>query len=75
MKQLQIENFYHFFQEASTGSVSSFEDYSPCPSTPIEHVYRRQHSNSNNIGEVGMHWRLIPITGKMGFTICSKISL
>ncbi|XP_050760931.1 protein TASOR isoform X1 [Gymnogyps californianus] len=50
-------------KEASTGSVSSFEDYSPCPSTPIEHVYRRQHSNSNNIGEVGMHWKLIPITG------------
>uniref|UniRef100_A0A8B9BIG7 Transcription activation suppressor n=1 Tax=Anser brachyrhynchus TaxID=132585 RepID=A0A8B9BIG7_9AVES len=46
--------------------VSSFEDYSPCPSTPIEHVYRRQHSNSNNIGEVGMHWRLIPITGGTG---------
>ncbi|XP_072732491.1 protein TASOR isoform X5 [Ciconia boyciana] len=50
-------------KEASTGSVSTFEDYSPCPSTPIEHVYRRQHSNSNNIGEVGMHWKLIPITG------------
>ncbi|NXJ66180.1 TASOR protein, partial [Rostratula benghalensis] len=49
-------------KEASTGSVSSFEDYSPCPSTPIEHVYRRQHSNSNNIGEVGIHWKLIPIT-------------
>ncbi|XP_074458512.1 protein TASOR isoform X4 [Larus michahellis] len=50
-------------KEASTGSVSSFEDYNLCPSTPIEHVYRRQHSNSNNIGEVGMHWKLIPITG------------
>ncbi|XP_062441860.1 protein TASOR isoform X2 [Rhea pennata] len=50
-------------KEASTGSVSSFEDYSPCPSTPVEHAYRRQHSNSNNIGEVGMHWKLIPITG------------
>ncbi|XP_009686501.2 protein TASOR isoform X4 [Struthio camelus] len=49
-------------KEASTGSVSSFEDCSPCPSTPIEHAYRRQHSNSNNIGEVGMHWKLIPIT-------------
>ncbi|NXQ83282.1 TASOR protein, partial [Nyctibius grandis] len=49
-------------KEASTGSVSSFEDYSPCPSTPIKHVYRRQHANSNNIGEVGMHWKLIPIT-------------
>ncbi|KAM6060941.1 protein TASOR isoform 2-T2 [Theristicus caerulescens] len=49
-------------KEASTGSVSSFEDYGPCPSTPIEHIYRRQHSNSNNIGEVGMHWKLIPIT-------------
>ncbi|XP_009474692.1 PREDICTED: protein FAM208A [Nipponia nippon] len=53
-------------KEASTGSVSSFEDYSPCPSTPIEHVYRRQHSNSNNIGDVGMHWKLIPITGGAG---------
>ncbi|XP_069668378.1 protein TASOR isoform X3 [Haliaeetus albicilla] len=49
-------------KEASTGSVSSFEDYTPCPTTPIEHVYRRQHSNSDNIGEVGMHWKLIPIT-------------
>ncbi|NXC19863.1 TASOR protein, partial [Corythaeola cristata] len=49
-------------KEATTGSVSSFEDCSPCPSTPIEHVYRRQHSNSNNTGEVGMHWKLIPIT-------------
>ncbi|NWY62194.1 TASOR protein, partial [Chionis minor] len=56
-------------KEASTGSVSSFEDYSPCASTPIEHVYRRQHSNSNNIGEVGMHWKLIPITGKTGLTL------
>ncbi|XP_068763646.1 protein TASOR isoform X7 [Struthio camelus] len=53
-------------KEASTGSVSSFEDCSPCPSTPIEHAYRRQHSNSNNIGEVGMHWKLIPITGGAG---------
>ncbi|XP_026713107.1 protein TASOR isoform X1 [Athene cunicularia] len=49
-------------KEASTGSVSSFEDYNPCPSTPVEHVYRRQRSNSNNV-EVGMHWKLIPITG------------
>ncbi|NXY40473.1 TASOR protein, partial [Ceuthmochares aereus] len=55
-------------KEASTGSVSSFEDYSPCPSTPIEHVHRRQRSNSNNTGEGGMHWKLIPITGKMGLT-------
>ncbi|XP_056194595.1 protein TASOR isoform X2 [Falco biarmicus] len=47
-------------KEASTGST--FEDCSPCHSTPVEHVYRRQHSNSNNIGEVGMHWKLIPIT-------------
>ncbi|XP_043375950.1 protein TASOR isoform X4 [Dermochelys coriacea] len=49
-------------KEPSTGSVSSFDDYSPCPSTPIEHAYRRQHSSSNNIGEVGIHWKLIPIT-------------
>ncbi|XP_069499766.1 protein TASOR isoform X2 [Ambystoma mexicanum] len=43
-------------------SISSFDGYSPCPSTPIEHVYRRQYSGSSNLdGE--MHWRLIPITG------------
>ncbi|XP_067400293.1 protein TASOR isoform X6 [Emydura macquarii macquarii] len=53
-------------KEPSTGSVSSFDDYSPCPSTPIEHAYRRQHSNSNNIGEAGIHWKLIPITGGAG---------
>ncbi|XP_019392450.1 PREDICTED: protein TASOR isoform X3 [Crocodylus porosus] len=53
-------------KEPSTGSVSSFDDYSPCPSTPIEHVYRRQHSNSNNVGEPGIHWKLIPITGGSG---------
>ncbi|XP_061864485.1 protein TASOR isoform X2 [Colius striatus] len=59
--EVGLEHTLHL-KEASTGSVSSFEDYSPCPSTPIEHVYRRQHSNSNNV-EVGMHWKLIPITG------------
>ncbi|NXN55974.1 TASOR protein, partial [Rynchops niger] len=59
--EVGLEHALHL-KEASTGSVSSFEDYSLCPSTPIERVYRRQHSNSNNIGEVGMHWKLIPIT-------------
>lgn len=53
------------FQEAST--ESTFEDYSPCPSASIEHGYRRQRPSSNNAGEVGMHWKLIPITGKMDF--------
>ncbi|XP_015730502.1 protein TASOR isoform X4 [Coturnix japonica] len=52
-------------KEPSTGSVSSFEDYSPCPSTPVEHVYRRHPSNSNST-EVGMPWRLIPITVGIG---------
>ncbi|XP_008943835.1 PREDICTED: protein FAM208A, partial [Merops nubicus] len=60
--EVALEHTQHL-KEASTGSVSSFEDYSPCPSTPIEHVYRRQRSTSNSIGEVGMHWKLIPITG------------
>ncbi|NXF81270.1 TASOR protein, partial [Sclerurus mexicanus] len=46
-------------QEASTGSLSTFEDYSP--NAPTEQVYHRQHPNSNNT-EVGMHWKLIPIT-------------
>ncbi|NXN79579.1 TASOR protein, partial [Bombycilla garrulus] len=48
-------------QEASTGNT--FEDYSACPGAPIEHGYHRQHPSSNNVGEVGMHWKLIPITG------------
>ncbi|NXA06476.1 TASOR protein, partial [Sapayoa aenigma] len=59
--ELGFEHTLHL-QEASTGSISTFEDYSPCPSAPLEHVYRRQHPNSNNTGEVGMHWKLIPIT-------------
>ncbi|XP_027740571.1 protein TASOR isoform X3 [Empidonax traillii] len=46
-------------QEASTGSLSTFEDYSP--NAPIEHVYGSQHPSSDNT-EVGMHWKLIPIT-------------
>ncbi|NXA77018.1 TASOR protein, partial [Thryothorus ludovicianus] len=44
-------------QETSTGN--NFEDYS----APVEHGYHRQHPSSNNVGEVGMHWKLIPITG------------
>ncbi|NXJ75383.1 TASOR protein, partial [Trogon melanurus] len=59
--EVSLEHTVHL-KDASTGSISSFEDYNPCPNTPIEHIYRRQHSNSNNIGEVGMHWKLIPIT-------------
>ncbi|KAJ7403284.1 Protein TASOR [Pitangus sulphuratus] len=47
-------------QEASTGSLSTFEDYSP--NAPVEYVYGSQHPNSDNT-EVGMHWKLIPITG------------
>ncbi|XP_068884194.1 protein TASOR isoform X1 [Aphelocoma coerulescens] len=55
-----LEHTLHL-QEASTGNT--FEDYSACPSAPIEHGYRTQHPISNNVGEVGMHWKLIPITG------------
>ncbi|NXB67447.1 TASOR protein, partial [Struthidea cinerea] len=54
-----LEHTLHL-QEASTGNT--FEDYNACPSTPIEHGYHTQHPNSNNVGEVGMHWKLIPIT-------------
>ncbi|XP_051483128.1 protein TASOR isoform X2 [Apus apus] len=49
-------------KKASTGSVTSFEGCSPCGSTPVKQAYRRQHSTSNNIGEVGLRWKLIPIT-------------
>ncbi|NXR90127.1 TASOR protein, partial [Hypocryptadius cinnamomeus] len=55
-----LEHTLHL-QEASTGNT--FEDCSPCPSAPVEHGYLRQHPCSNNVGEVGMHWKLIPITG------------
>ncbi|XP_057273512.1 protein TASOR isoform X3 [Pezoporus wallicus] len=59
--EVGLEQTLHL-KETSTGSISSYEDCSPCPVTPTEHVHRRQRSNSNNI-EVGMHWKLIPITG------------
>ncbi|XP_027556705.1 protein TASOR isoform X6 [Neopelma chrysocephalum] len=48
-------------QEASIESLGTFEDCSP--SAPIEHAHGSQHPNSDNTGEVGMHWKLIPITG------------
>ncbi|RLV99549.1 hypothetical protein DV515_00009707, partial [Chloebia gouldiae] len=60
-----LEHTLHL-QEGST--ESTFEDCSPCPSAPTEHGYLRQHPCSNNLGEVGMHWKLIPITGKMDFS-------
>ncbi|KAM9533415.1 protein TASOR isoform 2-T2 [Guaruba guarouba] len=59
--EVGLEQTLHL-KEASTGSVSSYEDCSPCLVAPVEHVHRRQCSNSHNIGEVGMHWKLIPIT-------------
>ncbi|XP_033922185.1 protein TASOR isoform X2 [Melopsittacus undulatus] len=58
--EVGLEQTLHL-KETSTGSVSSYEDCSPCPVTPIEHVHRKKRSNSNNT-EVGMHWKLIPIT-------------
>ncbi|NXC45046.1 TASOR protein, partial [Penelope pileata] len=68
--EVGLEHTLHL-KEASTGSVSSFDDYSPCSSTPIEHVYRRQHSSSSSI-EVGMHWKLIPITGFAKLSVTFK---
>ncbi|NXE64907.1 TASOR protein, partial [Calcarius ornatus] len=59
-----LEHTLHL-QDGGTGST--FEGCSPCPSAPIEHGYLRQPPCSDNVGEVGMHWKLIPITGKMGF--------
>ncbi|XP_063147840.1 protein TASOR isoform X4 [Candoia aspera] len=50
-------------KETSTGSISSFDGCaSPCPSTPLEQNYHRQHSNSNNAETTEIHWKLIPIT-------------
>ncbi|KAM6414009.1 protein TASOR isoform 2-T2 [Rhynochetos jubatus] len=58
--EVGLEQTLHL-NEASAGTVSSFDDYSPYPSTAIEHVYRKQHFNASNT-EAGMHWKLIPIT-------------
>ncbi|KAL8212516.1 UNVERIFIED_CONTAM: hypothetical protein K2H54_049693 [Gekko kuhli] len=61
-----LDHMLHL-KETSTGSVSSFDGCSsPCPSTPLEQKYHRQHSNSNNTGETTMNWKLIPITGGAG---------
>ncbi|XP_058668740.1 protein TASOR isoform X2 [Ammospiza caudacuta] len=53
----------HTLHLQDTGTGSTFEGCSPCPSAPIEHGYLRQPPCSNNVGEVGIHWKLIPITG------------
>ncbi|NXS29846.1 TASOR protein, partial [Pomatostomus ruficeps] len=58
--EASLEHALHL-QEASVGST--FEDYSACPSAPVEHGYGRQHPSSNNAGEEGVPWKLIPITG------------
>ncbi|XP_044307283.1 protein TASOR isoform X2 [Varanus komodoensis] len=61
--EADIDRMLHL-KETSTGSVSSFDGCnSPCPSTPIEQNYHRQHYNSNNIEGSEIHWKLIPITG------------
>ncbi|NXX66144.1 TASOR protein, partial [Spizella passerina] len=52
----------HTLHLQDTGTGSTFEGCSPCPSAPIEHGYLRQPPCSNDVGEVGMHWKLIPIT-------------
>uniref|UniRef100_A0A670I3P0 Transcription activation suppressor n=1 Tax=Podarcis muralis TaxID=64176 RepID=A0A670I3P0_PODMU len=63
--EVDIDHAQHL-KETSTGSVSSFEGGSPCPSTPIEHTYHRQHSGSYNVEATEMQWKLIPITGGAG---------
>ncbi|NXL24776.1 TASOR protein, partial [Setophaga kirtlandii] len=55
-----LEHTLHL-QDTRTGST--LEGCSPCPSAPVEHGYLRQPPCSDNVGEVGMHWKLIPITG------------
>ncbi|KAJ1110241.1 hypothetical protein NDU88_007596 [Pleurodeles waltl] len=56
------ENTVRLHEEQRADSICSFDDSSPCPSTPIEHPYHRQYSNPANCDlEIG--WKLIPITG------------
>ncbi|XP_032996838.1 protein TASOR [Lacerta agilis] len=63
--EVDIDHAQHL-KEASTGSASSFDGGSPCPSTPLEQTYHRQHSGSYNVELTEMHWKLIPITGGAG---------
>ncbi|XP_043834576.1 protein TASOR isoform X2 [Dromiciops gliroides] len=53
----------HLKEDPKSSSVSNFDNYNLGTTTPIEHCNRKQHSNSNNAVEGGMHWKLIPITG------------
>lgn len=56
------ENTVRIHEEQRADSICSFDDSSPCPSTPIEHPYHRQYSNPTSCDmEIG--WKLIPITG------------
>ncbi|XP_074055239.1 protein TASOR isoform X1 [Macrotis lagotis] len=53
----------HLKEDSKSSSVSNFDNYNLNTTIPIEHCNRKQHSNSNNVVEGGMHWKLIPITG------------
>ncbi|XP_027691636.1 protein TASOR isoform X3 [Vombatus ursinus] len=53
----------HLKEDPKCSSVSNFDNYNLGTTTPIEPCNRKQHSNSNNAMEGGMHWKLIPITG------------
>ncbi|XP_072455111.1 protein TASOR isoform X3 [Notamacropus eugenii] len=52
----------HLKEDPKGSSVSNFDNYNLGTTTSIEHCSRKQHSNSNNAMEGGMHWKLIPIT-------------
>lgn len=59
----KIEDSGEHPEDLGTGNASSPEGYSPCPSTPIEHVYGRENSTSDPTVENQVLWKLIPITG------------
>ncbi|XP_014349850.1 protein TASOR isoform X2 [Latimeria chalumnae] len=56
-------NKREILEDVGTGSVSSFDGYSPSPSTPIEHVNRKDQIILDPLGKNEVNWKLIPITG------------
>ncbi|XP_068940452.1 protein TASOR isoform X5 [Petaurus breviceps papuanus] len=61
--ELDSEPKLHLKEDPKSSTMSNFDNHSLSTTTAIEHCNRKQHSNSDNAVEGGMHWKLIPITG------------
>ncbi|XP_023571499.1 protein TASOR [Octodon degus] len=61
--EVGIDHKLHLKEDPNLLNMNNFEDCSLCPTVPVEHGFHRQ-SNSNNVEETEIHWKLIPITGE-----------